>query len=223
VIRVLLADDQTLVRSAFAMLVGSARDMTVVGEAATGREAIDLAETVEPDVVLLDIRMPVMDGVEAAGRLSGRFKVMMLTYSDDEPMVVGAIRAGAHGYLVHGRFDPDELARSVRDLAAGQQVLSPAVAPVVFDALRRSVPTPAQGRPEHGPESLTEREREVMGLIARGRSNRAIAEQLYISEKTVKNHIRNIYEKLAVGSRAEATARWLGIAQDAADGASEGA
>jgi DNA-binding NarL/FixJ family response regulator len=139
-------------------------------------------------------------------------------------MVVGAIRAGAHGYLVHGRFDPDELARSVRDLAAGQQVLSPAVAPVVFDALRRAVPSPAQGRPEHGPESLTEREREVMGLIARGRANRAIAEQLYISEKTVKNHIRNIYEKLAVGSRAEATARWLGIAggdgeEDAAEGA----
>jgi DNA-binding NarL/FixJ family response regulator len=115
---------------------------------------------------------------------------------------------------VHGRFDPDELARAVRELAAGQRVLSPAVAPVVFDALRRAVPTPAQGRPEHGPESLTEREREVMGLITRGHSNRAIADELFISEKTVKNHIRNIYEKLAVGSRAEATARWLGIVGD---------
>jgi DNA-binding NarL/FixJ family response regulator len=181
VIRVLIADDNAVIRGGVrALLEAEADDIEVVGEAATGREAIDLAERLQPDVVLLDIRMPVMDGVEAAERLSGRFKVMMLTYSDDEPMVVGAIRAGAHGYLVHGRFDPDELARSVRDLAAGQQV-------------------------------LTEREREVMGLITRGHSNRAIADELYISEKTVKNHIRNIYEKLAVGSRAEATARWLGI------------
>jgi DNA-binding NarL/FixJ family response regulator len=147
VIRVLIADDNAVIRGGVrALLEAAAQDIEVVGEAATGREAIDLAERLEPDVVLLDIRMPVMDGVEAAGRLSGRFKVMMLTYSDDEPMVVGAIRAGAHGYLVHGRFDPDELARSVRDLAGGQQVLSPAVAPVVFDALRRAVPSPAQGR-----------------------------------------------------------------------------
>jgi DNA-binding NarL/FixJ family response regulator len=212
VIRVLIADDNAVIRGGVrALLEAEADDIEVVGEAATGREAIDLAERLEPDVVLLDIRMPVMDGVEAAERLSGRFKVMMLTYSDDEPMVVGAIRAGAHGYLVHGRFDPDELARSVRDLAAGHQVLSPAVAAVVFDALRRTTLTPAQGRPEHGPDALTEREREVMGLITRGHSNRAIADELYISEKTVKNHIRNIYEKLAVGSRAEATARWLGI------------
>jgi DNA-binding NarL/FixJ family response regulator len=212
VIRVLIADDNAVIRGGVrALLEAEAEDIEVVGEAATGREAIDLAERLEPDVVLLDIRMPVMDGVEAATRLSGRFKVMMLTYSEDEPMVVGAIRAGAHGYLVHGRFDPDELARSVRELAEGHQVLSPAVAPVVFGALRRAVPTPAQGRPERGVESLTEREREVMTLIARGGSNRMIAAQLVISEKTVKNHIRNIYEKLEVSSRAEATARWLGI------------
>jgi DNA-binding NarL/FixJ family response regulator len=211
VIRVLIADDNAVIRGGVrALLEAEADDIEVVGEAATGREAIDLAERLEPDVVLLDIRMPVMDGVEAAGRLSSRFKVMMLTYSDDEPMVVGAIRAGAHGYLVHGRFDPDELARSVRDLAAGHQVLSPAVAAVVFDALRRTPTlTPAQGRPEHGPDALTEREREVMVLITRGRSNRAIADELYISEKTVKNHINRIFTKLQANNRGHAVSLWL--------------
>lgn len=211
-IRVLIADDNAVIRGGVrALLEAEADDIEVVGEAATGREAIDRAEELAPDVVLLDIRMPVMDGVEAARQLSGRFRCMMLTYSDDEPMVVGAIRAGAHGYLVHGRFDPDELARAVREIAAGRQVLSPAVAPIVFDAVRRG------GAPEQAPsaatgvDALTEREREVMALIARGRANKAIGEELFISEKTVKNHIRNIYEKLEAGSRAEATALWLGV------------
>jgi DNA-binding NarL/FixJ family response regulator len=212
VIRVLIADDNAVIRQGVrALLESAASDIEVVGEAATGKEAIARAHELEPDVILLDIRMPVMNGVDAAAALSDRFKVMMLTYSDDEPMVVGAIRAGAAGYLVHGRFDPDELERAVRDLASGRQVLSPAVAPVVFDALRREVPTGAATGVEEGPDALTEREREVMGLIARGRANKAIASELFISEKTVKNHIRHIYEKLRVGSRAEATAVWLGL------------
>jgi DNA-binding NarL/FixJ family response regulator len=136
-IRVLIADDNAVIRGGVkALLEAEADDIEVVGEAATGKEAIARADELQPDVVLLDIRMPVMDGVEAAGHLSPKHKVMMLTYSDDEPMVVGAIRAGAHGYLVHGRFDPDELARSIRELAAGRQVLSPAVAPIVFGAVR---------------------------------------------------------------------------------------
>lgn len=218
-IRVLIADDNAVIRGGVrALLEAEADDIEIVAEASTGKEAVDQAVAHDPDVILLDIRMPVMDGVEAAKRLSDRFKIMMLTYSEDEPMVVGAIQAGAHGYLVHGRFDPDELARAVRDLAAGRQVLSPAVAPVVFDALRRGGGVPAAStRPEEGPESLTEREREIMGLIARGHANRVIAAQLFISEKTVKNHIRNIYEKLGVASRAEATARWLGIVRDEQD------
>jgi DNA-binding NarL/FixJ family response regulator len=213
VIRVLIADDNAVIRHGVKVLLeASADDIEVVGEASTGKEAIRQADELRPDVVLLDIRMPVMDGVEACRALSERFRVMMLTYSEDEPMVVGAIRAGAHGYLVHGRFEPDELERAVRDLADGQRVLSPAVAPAVFDALRRADAEAgdAQRRSEHGPDALTEREREVMGLIARGRPNREIAATLVISEKTVKNHIRNIYEKLAVASRSEAIAVWLG-------------
>jgi DNA-binding NarL/FixJ family response regulator len=215
-IKVLIADDNAVIRQGVrALLTSAADDIEVVGEAATGREAIEQAELLQPDVVLLDIRMPVMDGVKAAERLTDRFHVMMLTYSDDEPMVAGAIRAGAHGYLVHGRFEPDELTRAVRDLAAGKRIVSPSVAPVIFDLVSRGEASAGGGpRPESGRDSLTEREREVMSSISRGRSNRDIAEQLVISEKTVKNHIRAIYDKLGVASRAEAMAVWLGIERE---------
>jgi DNA-binding NarL/FixJ family response regulator len=212
VIRVLIADDNAVIRQGVrALLTSSADDIEVVGEAATGREAIDQAEALRPDVVLLDIRMPVMDGVKAAERLAGQCRVMMLTYSDDEPMVAGAIRAGAHGYLVHGRFEPDELTRAVRDLANGKRIVSPSVAPVIFELVARGERGDGAPARESGPDALTEREREVMTSISRGRSNRDIAAELVISEKTVKNHIRAIYDKLGVGSRAEAMAVWLGI------------
>jgi DNA-binding NarL/FixJ family response regulator len=211
-IRVLIADDNAVIRQGVrALLTAGADDIEVVGEAANGREAIEQAELLDPDVVLLDIRMPVMDGVKAAERLTGRCRVMMLTYSDDEPMVAGAIRAGAHGYLVHGRFEPDELTRAVRDLAAGKRIVSPSVAPVMFDLVARGNEGGAPPAGDSGPDSLTEREREVMGAISRGHSNREIATALVISEKTVKNHIRAIYEKLGVARRSEAMAVWLGI------------
>jgi DNA-binding NarL/FixJ family response regulator len=214
-IRVLIADDNAVIRQGVrALLTASADDIEVVGEAATGREAIDQAEALRPDVVLLDIRMPVMDGVKAAERLSDHCKVMMLTYSDDEPMVAGAIRAGAHGYLVHGRFEPDELTRAVRDLAGGKRIVSPSVAPVIFELVARGENHEPASRRDSGPDALTEREREVMTSISRGRSNRDIAAELVISEKTVKNHIRAIYDKLGVGSRAEAMAVWLGIERE---------
>jgi DNA-binding NarL/FixJ family response regulator len=215
VIKVLVVDDNAVIRQGVrALLTSSADDIEVVGEAATGREAIDQAEALRPDVVLLDIRMPVMDGVKAAERLASQCKVMMLTYSDDEPMVAGAIRAGAHGYLVHGRFEPDELTRAVRDLAGGKRIVSPSVAPVIFELVARGENHEPATRRESGPDALTEREREVMTSISRGRSNRDIAAELVISEKTVKNNIRAIYEKLGVGNRAEAMAVWLGIERE---------
>jgi DNA-binding NarL/FixJ family response regulator len=214
-IRVLIADDNAVIRQGVrALLTSSADDIEVMGEAATGREAIDQAEALRPDVVLLDIRMPVMDGVKAAERLATQCKVMMLTYSDDEPMVAGAIRAGAHGYLVHGRFEPDELTRAVRDLAGGKRIVSPSVAPVIFELIARGESHDAAPARDSGPDALTGREREVMTSISRGRSNRDIATELVISEKTVKNHIRAIYDKLGVGSRAEAMAVWLGIERE---------
>lgn len=212
-IRVLVVDDNPIIRQGVrALLEGSTDDIDVVGEAATGREAIQRAGELSPDVVLLDIRMPIMNGVEAAAALSPRHKVLMLTYSDEEPLVVGAIRAGALGYLVHGRFEAEELERAVRAVADGRTSLSPAVAPVVFEALKReSTETAVEPHPESGPDALTEREREVMNLIARGRANKVIAAELFISEKTVKNHIRHIYEKLGAAHRSEATALWLGL------------
>jgi DNA-binding NarL/FixJ family response regulator len=206
--RVLIVDDNAVLRRGVVSLLEVADGIQVVGEAGTGKEAIALAKECSPDVVLLDVRMPVMDGIEAAGPLSKIAKVMMLTYSEEEERVSAAIRAGASGYLVHGRFTPEELERAVTDLAAGHNVISPAVVSVVFDALREG---PGVEK-KTGPGALTERESEIMNLLAQGRSNGAIAGELFISEKTVKNHINRIYAKLGVANRAEAIAAHLGVA-----------
>ena len=209
-IRVMIVDDNAVIRRGVAALLEEADDIRLVGEAGDGREAIRVAGETEPDVVLLDVRMPVMDGVEAAGPLSEHARVMMLTYTDEQDRVVAAIRAGASGYLVHGQFDADELATRVRQLAAGETVLSPAIVGTVFEALRR---TPGSPDEADGPASLTEREREIMNLISQGLTNRDIAEQFVLSEKTVKNHVNRIYSKLGATNRAQATALWLGTAR----------
>ena len=209
-IRILLVDDNAIVRRGIASLLAEADGIEVVGEAADGREAIAKAEELRPDVVCLDVRMPVMDGVAAAGPLAQRSKVLMLSYSEDEHLVTGAIRNGAAGYLVHGRFEPEELEIRIKAVARGEMVLSPAVTPAVFDVLRRS-PGVSNDEDELGLGSLTAREREVLNLLARGLSNREIAEELVITNKTVKNHLSRIYEKIGVHSRAEAIALWLGV------------
>jgi DNA-binding NarL/FixJ family response regulator len=206
----MIVDDNAVIRRGVAALLEEADDIRLVGEAGDGREAIRVAGEAKPDVVLLDVRMPVMDGVEAAGPLAERARVMMLTYTDDQDRVVAAIRAGAAGYLVHGQFDADELATRVRQLAAGETVLSPAIVGTVFDALRR---TPGSPDEADGPASLTEREREIMNLISQGLTNRDIAERFVLSEKTVKNHVNRIYSKLGATNRAQATALWLGTAR----------
>ena len=138
VIRVLLVDDNAIVRRGIASLLADAQGIEVVGEAGDGKQAIELAREVSPDVVCLDVRMPVMDGVAAAGPLSEKAKVLMLSYSEDEQLVTGAIRNGAAGYLVHGRFEPEDLEARIKAVAAGEMVLSPAVTPAVFEALRRA-------------------------------------------------------------------------------------
>jgi DNA-binding NarL/FixJ family response regulator len=209
-IRILLVDDNAIVRRGIASLLGEADGLEVVGEAADGREAIAKAEELRPDVVCLDVRMPVMDGVAAAGPLAQRSKVLMLSYSEDEHLVTGAIRNGAAGYLVHGRFEPEDLESRIKAVAAGEMVLSPAITPAVFEALRRAPGTENEGD-ELGMGSLTAREREVLNLLARGMSNALIAEELVITNKTVKNHLSRIYEKIGVHSRAEAIALWLGV------------
>lgn len=212
-IKVVLADDNAVIRQGVAAILETEDDIDIVGQADNGKEAVALARLERPDLVLLDIRMPVMDGVAAAGELSEDFTVLMLSYSEDEHLVTGAIKAGATGYLVHGRFEAGELAQAIRDAVAGETVISPAVASVVFDALRRAPSGPASedSDPADAVSSLTAREREIMSLLAKGHSNQAISEQLFITRKTVKNHLHTVYGKLGVSSRAEATATWLGM------------
>jgi DNA-binding NarL/FixJ family response regulator len=210
-IRVMIVDDNAVIRRGVAALLEGEADITVVGEAGDGREAIRLAGEKRPDVVLLDVRMPVMDGVAAAAPLSQRARVMMLTYTDETEQVVAAIRQGASGYLVHGQFDGDELVMRIRQLAAGETVLSPAIVGTVFDALRR---TPGSPDEASGPASLTGREREIMNLISQGLTNQQIAARFVLSEKTVKNHVNRIYSKLGASNRAHATALWLGTARE---------
>ena len=208
-IRVLVCDDNPVIRTGVRSLLESNGEIEVVAEASNGKEAIERANETGPDVALLDVRMPLMGGVAAAEEISARAKVLMLTYGEDEEMVAGAIRAGASGYLVHGRFSPEELIAAVVDVAAGKQVLSPAIVPKVFAALREGAAQTGE-RNAGGPDDLTEREREVMNELIQGHANPAIAEALFISEKTVKNHINRIYAKLGVTTRAEAIAAWLG-------------
>jgi len=209
-IRVLLVDDNAIVRRGIASLLAEAPDIEVVGEAGDGREAIARARELRPDVVCLDVRMPVMDGVAAARELCQQARVLMLTYGEEKQFVTGAIEAGAAGYLVHGRFAPDELAQRIRDIAGGEMVLSPAVTPVVFEALRRG----SEPQKPADYDTLTSREEQIMGLLARGLSNAQIAARLHVTPKTIKNHLAHIYAKLGVHSRGEAVADWLGTDED---------
>lgn len=208
----LIVDDNAVIRHGVRSLLEAGEGLDVVGEAENGREAVSQAAALLPDVVLLDVRMPVMDGLTALETLRDRTRVLMLTYAEDEDVVARAVRAGASGYLVHGRFGPEELADGVRALAAGGSVVSPAVAGAVFEAARErtsGAETPRAPAEAEG-YALTRREREIMNLAAQGMSRRDIAHELVVEEKTVKNHINRIYSKLGVANRAEAIALWLG-------------
>jgi DNA-binding NarL/FixJ family response regulator len=215
-IRVLVVDDNPVIRGGLAGLVDLEEDMAVVGQAGTGRDAVAKVRSHLPHVVLMDVRMPVMDGIEAASLIADRARVLVLTYAEDVEIVARAIRAGARGYLVHGRFTPEELADAIRSVHAGGTHVSPAVAPTLFDLVRTGA-TPSSSHPAAGAatDRLTEREVEVMDLIATGRSNADIASLLFLSEKTVKNHINRAYAKLGVSTRAEAMAAWLGTGAQA--------
>ncbi|MFC9126787.1 response regulator [Streptomyces sp. NPDC057099] len=202
-IRVLLADDQTLVREAFAMLVESARDMEVVGQAATGRQAVELARTGRADLVLMDIRMPDLDGIEATRLIAADddlagVRVLVLTTYDTDEYIVDALRAGASGFLVKDTR-PAELLDAIRTVAAGDSLLSPGPTARLIERFLRSPSAPATG----GPECLSEREREVLGLVGRGLNNTEIAEVLGLSPLTAKTHVIRIMGKLAARDRAQ--------------------
>jgi DNA-binding NarL/FixJ family response regulator len=215
VIRVLLADDQVLVRAGFRLLLESAGDIAVVGEAANGGVAVALAREHAPDVVLMDVHMPEVDGVTAtrliAGdtRLAGTRVVVLTTFDDDET-VFAALRAGASGFLVKD-VEPEELLQAVRVVARGDALLSPSVTRAVIAAFTdgAGAPTPRAARPAEtgapppGLASLTEREREVVALVAAGLSNDEIARQLVVSPLTAKTHVSRAMTKLNARDRAQ--------------------
>ncbi|GAA4608428.1 response regulator transcription factor [Actinoallomurus liliacearum] len=210
-ISVMVVDDNPVVLMGLVALLEVADDVEIVATARDGRQAIDLARRLRPDLVLLDVRMPDVDGIRAAGPLSAISKVLMLSYNEDPDSIRDSIQAGACGYLVHGSFSPDDLVVAIRDVVAGRaNPLSAVAARVVVESLQSASAGPPPGR---GGLGLSTREVEVMRLIAQGRSNLEIADGLVLSEKTVKNHVSRIYAKLGVRSRAAAIARWLGTAK----------
>jgi DNA-binding NarL/FixJ family response regulator len=202
-IRVLIADDQALVRAGFRVILDAEPDLEVVGEAGDGREAVELVPQKRPDVVLMDIRMPNLDGIEATRRLTAlprAPRVLMLTTFDLDEYVYEALRAGASGFLLKDA-GADELLHAVRVVAAGEALLSPSITRrLIADYARRP---PASERPAALAE-LTPREREVVRLLARGLSNGEIARELVLGEATVKTHVARVFQKLDLHDRAQA-------------------
>ena len=198
-IRVLIVDDHAVVREGLRTFLELQPGLEVVGEAGDGEEALPLAEELTPDVILMDLVMPKLDGVEAMRALRQRVpaaRVIVLTSFLDDDRLLPAIRAGAAGYLLKN-VQPQELARAVRAANGGEAMIDPAVAARLVDAL-------AEGQGEDHPERLTPREREVLGLIGRGFSNKRIALELGVAEKTVKTHVSHLLAKLGVADRTQA-------------------
>jgi DNA-binding NarL/FixJ family response regulator len=206
-IRVVVADDQALVRSGFTMLLAGEDDIEVVGEAANGAEAVALVASERPDVVLMDVRMPVMDGLEATRRISGddtlaTTRVVILTTFDLDEYVHEALRAGASGFLLKDTL-PVELLNAVRVVAGGDALISPKITRRLIEEFARR-PEPASAVAAAAVlDQLTEREREVLETVARGHSNAEIAEQLFVSHATVKTHVSRLLMKLGARDRAQ--------------------
>ena len=215
-IRILIADDHPVFRFGLRALLEAQSDIVVVGEAESGAAAVQMAQSLRPDVVLMDINMPGLNGIEAtkqimASATSPRAAVLIITMFDDDT-VFTAVRAGARGYLLKGA-QGDETLRAIRAVANGEVIFSPGVAAQMMDFFARGVPGVSYAMPF--PE-LTPREREILGLLAQGLSNSAIAEKLVLSPKTVRNQVSTIFGKLQVASRSEAIikAREGGLGND---------
>lgn len=204
-VRVVLADDQTLVRAGFVQLLSRDPEIEVVGEASNGQEAVDVIRDLEPDVVLMDIRMPVLDGLEATRRLlddprTSEIKVVVLTTYETDENVFTALRIGATGFLLKD-IEPDELRRAVKVATAGEALLSPSVTRrLIAEYTERLASPPLDPSPL---EVLTEREREVMAVVAEGLTNQEISDRLYLSPATVKTHISRILTKLQARDRTQ--------------------
>jgi DNA-binding NarL/FixJ family response regulator len=209
--RILIADDHQIFRDGMKMLLETTAEARVVGEAETGTEAVQMAARLKPDVILMDLQMPELDGIEAARQIISihpESKILILTMFDDDQSVFAAMRAGARGYILKG-VKRDMMLRAIYAVAGGEAIFSPSIAARMMDYFVQLKP-PAN--PNLFPE-LSEREREILTLLARDYRNNEIAEELVISPKTVRNHVSNILSKLQAGSRAEAArqAREAGI------------
>jgi len=204
VIRVLLADDQALVRSGFQMILSSQQEIEVVGEAEDGRQAIDLTYRLMPDVVLMDVRMPVLDGIQATRRLvelGTTARILILTTFDLDEYVYAAIRSGASGFLLKD-VRPSQLVDAIRVVAEGEALLAPAVTKRLLERFAATLPTPEERAPAIA--TLTERERDVLELVAIGLSNAEIAARLFLGETTVKTHVSSMLRKLELRDRVQA-------------------
>lgn len=204
--RVLIADDDDLMRAGLAAVLGSDPAIELVGEAATGRQAVDRARRLAPEVVLMDVRMPDLDGIAATRELTAvapACRVLILTTFERDDYIFGALRAGASGFLLK-RTRAEELIAAVHTIAAGESLLSPSVTRRVIEEMARTTAPPAD---ESSLSELTPREREVLGLIAQGLTNAEIAARLIVAESTVKTHVKRILMKLGLRDRVQAVIR----------------
>lgn len=203
-IRLLVADDHPAFRRGLQFMLADTDDISIEGQAATGAQAVELANQLAPDVILMDLRMPDLDGIEATRRLSRNNPapaIVVLTMFEDDDSVLAAMRAGARGYLLKGA-EQDEIVRAIRAAAAGEAIFGPQIAQRVIDHFTHSARSTTTAFP-----ALTERERQVLELIAAGKGNASIAHELMINLKTVRNHVSNIFTKLQVSDRSAAIVR----------------
>ncbi|RSN40986.1 MULTISPECIES: response regulator [Actinomadura] len=208
-VRVLLVDDQPLLRTGFRLILEAEPDIAVVGEAGDGAAAVELTRSLLPDVVLMDIRMPGVDGIEATRRIirdgaaSHDPRVLILTTFDLDEYVIEAVRAGASGFLLKDS-PPEDLVQAIRIVAAGDAIVAPSVTRRLLDKFATRLPAARDSAPPPGLDTLTEREREVLAHVARGQSNAEIAAELVVSETTVKTHVGNVLAKLGLRDRVQA-------------------
>lgn len=216
-IRVLIADDNSIVRMGLEHLLGTVDFVEIIASVENGALAVEVANAQRPDLCLLDVRMPVMNGIEAAREIAQVCKVLMLTHSEDAENVTAAMAGGASGYVIYDELETEYLQYTLRSVMAGAMIVSPSASSALLlqhkeENSSQSLPSQSEtaGHPPANDNfGLSKREIEVMGLVADGLNNRQIADTFFLSEKTVKNHINRIFGKMDVSSRAEAVSVWL--------------